>query len=372
MEGKPRAENNSRAEEMKAFLESREGVKELVDAGITEIPSFFIHPAETFSPDDASLAAQLLVPEIDLQGFERERRREIVDAIRDAAQSWGLFRIVNHRVPIPATENMIDAIRHFHEQPQEVKKAWYSRNGSGQTVYDVNNKNWKAAAWRDTVAFEFPDGEINEQAIPRVCRLKTDDSLNLSVNATSEYMKYILQLKETLSELLSEALGLRTDYLASIQSMTAALLACHYHPPCPQPELTLGASSHTDAAFLTIVLEENIGGLQVLHQNQWVDVPNRHGYLTVIIGDLLQIVSNDKLKSATHRVLAGRVGPRISTACFFSPPPALQEKPYGPAEELVTAENPPIYKRTIPNQYLSYFMSNGKDGRLVLPHFKIS
>ncbi|KAK8545787.1 hypothetical protein V6N12_026607 [Hibiscus sabdariffa] len=185
MEGKPRAENNSRAEEMKAFLESREGVKGLVDAGITEIPSFFIHPAETFSPDDASmdatLAAQLLVPEIDLQGFGRERRREIVDAIRDAAQSWGLFRIVNHRVPIPTTENMIDAIRHFHEQPQEVKKAWYSRNGSGQTVYDVNNKNWKAAAWRDTVAFEFPDGEINEQFIPQVCRFE-DDSLNLSVN----------------------------------------------------------------------------------------------------------------------------------------------------------------------------------------------
>ncbi|KAL4341764.1 hypothetical protein GQ457_08G007960 [Hibiscus cannabinus] len=343
MGGCPRAENPC-AEEMKAFLESREGVKGLVDSGITKIPSFFIRSLETFpsnSSSDATLAAQLQIPIIDLKGAESEGRREIVEAIRDAAQTWGYFRMVNHGVPISTMENMIHAIRQFHEQPNEVKKDWYSRNENRQRLVDYHT-NTKGASWRDTLALEFPDGDINEQAIPQVCR-----------KATNEYMKYIVPLKDTLSELISEALGLRRDYLASIESMKGALIQCHYHPPCPQPELTLGTASHTDPSFLTILLENNIDGLQVLHQDQW-------------------IVSNDKFRSVTHRVLAGRVGPRISAPCFFAPTRALIDKPYGAAEELVSAENPPIYKPTSLHQYLSCYRSNGKDGRLVLPHFKVS
>ncbi|XP_039027963.1 1-aminocyclopropane-1-carboxylate oxidase homolog 5-like [Hibiscus syriacus] len=140
---------------------------------------------------DATLAAaHLQIPEIDLKGFESERIREIVHAIRDAAQTWGFFRIVNHGVPVPTMENMIDTTRQFHEQPQDVKKARYSRNESGQRLID-SYTNIKAAAWRDTLALEFPDGDINEQAISQVCR-----------KATSEYMKHLLQLKETLSELI--------------------------------------------------------------------------------------------------------------------------------------------------------------------------
>ncbi|KAL4339926.1 hypothetical protein GQ457_08G007950 [Hibiscus cannabinus] len=358
MGGCPRAENPC-AEDLKAFLESREGVKGLVDSGITKIPSFFIRSPETFSPNsssDATLAAQLQIPIIDLKGAESE----IVEAIRDAAQTWGFFRMVNHGVPISTMENMIDAIRQFHEQPLEVKKAWYSRNESGQKIVNCNT-NTKGAAWRDTLALEFPDGDINEQAIPQVCR-----------KATNEYMKYIIPLKETLSELISEALGLRRDYLASNESMKRALIQCHYHPPCPQPELTLGTASHTDPSFLTILLENNIDGLQVLHQDQWVDVPHRHGHLIAVIGDFLQIVSNDKFRSVSHRVLSGRVGPRISAACCFAPTPALKDKPYGAAEELVSSENPPIYKPTSLHQYLSCYRLNGKDNRLVLPHFKIS
>ena len=66
----------------------------------------------------------------------------------------------------------------------------------------------------------------------------------------------------------------------------------HYYLECPQPELTLGTPQHADSDFLTVLLTDQVRGLQVLYQNQWVDVPFVPGALVVNIGDLLQVIDN--------------------------------------------------------------------------------
>ena len=100
-----------------------------------------------------------------------------------------------------------------------------------------------------------------------------------------------MKLGKILFEFLSEALGLEPSHLTELDCGEGLLVLGHYYPACPQPELTMGTTEHADGVFLTVLLQDHIGGLQVLHRNRWIDVPPVTEALVVNIGDLLQASS---------------------------------------------------------------------------------
>ena len=102
------------------------------------------------------------------------------------------------------------------------------------------------------------------------------------------YSKEVMKLGVSLFELLSEALGLDSNHLADIECAKGLSFIGHYYPPCPEPELTMGTAKHSDNDFLTVLLQDQIGGLQILRDGQWHDVPPVPGALVVNIGDILQ------------------------------------------------------------------------------------
>jgi isopenicillin N synthase-like dioxygenase len=101
-------------------------------------------------------------------------------------------------------------------------------------------------------------------------------------------LNQVKKLGTLLFELLSEALGLNPTYLKDIGCAEGLYAFGQYYPKCPQPELTLGAIKHADIVFLTVLLQDHVGGLQILHKDMWIDIPPTPEALIINIGDLLQ------------------------------------------------------------------------------------
>ncbi|XP_056169901.1 1-aminocyclopropane-1-carboxylate oxidase homolog 1-like [Syzygium oleosum] len=348
---------------LKAFDESKAGVKGLVDAGITEVPPIFVERPENLRSALASGDSHFRVPIIDLEDIAKDpsRRQEVVNEVRSASKTWGFFQVVNHGIPTAVLEEMLDGVRRFHELDAGEKRRFYSRDFTRGVAYHSNFNLYRteAANWRDTLfCIMAPNAPVAED-LPAVCR-----------DIMLEFSKQVMNLGITLFELLSEALGLNPNHLKDMDCAEGLVLLSQYYPKCPQPELTLGTSKHADSDFFTVLLQDHVGGLQVLHQNQWIDVSPVPGALVVNIGDLLQLISNDIFKSAEHRVLANNVGPRVSVACFFymaaSPSPRL----YGPIKELISEGDPPKYRETTIMEYVSRYSARG-DETSALQMFKL-
>ncbi|KAK6145968.1 hypothetical protein DH2020_019837 [Rehmannia glutinosa] len=359
----PSESTYNRKRDLKAFDDTKAGVKGLVDAGITKIPRIFIHPPQNVQDIMSPTKTRFNFPVIDLDGIDKypSKHEKIIDRIREASETWGFFQVLNHGIPTNILEEMLDGVRKFNEQETEIKKQYYTRDLEKKFKYNSNFDLFSspAANWRDTFNFSVSPNPPLPEELPAICR-----------EIMIKYSKQVMGFGRCLLELLSEALGLSPNHLLEMGCAESFSLICHYYPACPEPNLTMGNAKHSDSDFVTVLLQDNIGGLQVLHQNQWVDVPPVPGSLVINIGDVLQLITNDKFKSVEHRVLANNVGPRVSVASFFGKE-GPSSKVYAPIKELLSEDNPAKYRATTSKEYIGYYRAKGLDGKSTLLHFKL-
>uniref|UniRef100_A0ACD5UVZ9 Uncharacterized protein n=1 Tax=Avena sativa TaxID=4498 RepID=A0ACD5UVZ9_AVESA len=356
-----------RTAELRALDATFSGVRGLVASGITHLPRIFRLPEAVHGPPEPTVSAgqetaATTVPVIDLSGD----RAGVVAAVRSAAAEWGFFQVTGHGVPLESMAAAVDAVRGFHEAPGgegSDKARLYSREPARAVKYHCNFDLYQSpvANWRDTLYLRMAPDPPRADDLPESCR-----------DALFEYSQQVKNLGRTLFDLLSESLGLKPSYLTDIECNQGQIILCHYYPPCPEPQLAIGTSRHSDSGFLTILLQDQIGGLQILHKDRWVDVTPTPGAFIVNIGDLLQLISNDGFRSVEHRVVAKNAAPRVSIACFFSTHfhPA-STRMYGPIKELLSDENLPLYRETLVRDYIKHYYSIGLDAKTAISDFRL-
>ncbi|XP_021748797.1 1-aminocyclopropane-1-carboxylate oxidase homolog 3-like [Chenopodium quinoa] len=353
-----------RRKDLEEFEDTKLGVKGLVDSGITHVPRIFHHPPETLfdheQPQTPNPDGEQIIPVIDLSG----KHEEVVKQLRDASAKFGFFQVINHGISVSLLDRLLDAIKAFHELQAEEKMQLYRREtvtaGSGVGFYsNYDLFQSKAASWRDTLAIRLAPIPVDPSKIPEVCRTEM-----------MEWDKEVKQLADQLMGLLSEGLGLSADKLTGTSYLGRRAVAGQYYPYCPEPNKTVGIASHTDPGILTVLLQDQVGGLQVKYGGSWINLTPVRSALVINLGDLFQIISNDEYKSGEHRVYANPfLKPRVSIAFFLSP--GIYENLYGPLPELVSPERPALYQQHTFSDLVKNFFSKELEGKSMTSYFRL-
>ena len=98
-------------------------------------------------------------------------------------------------------------------------------------------------------------------------------------------------LAQKLMGLISESLGLRGSYIEEAVGELYQNITISYYPPCPQPDLTLGLQPHSDMGVITLLIQDDVGGLEVLKDDQWITVDPLSDAILVILADQTEVSS---------------------------------------------------------------------------------
>ncbi|MSQ54549.1 MAG: isopenicillin N synthase family oxygenase [Betaproteobacteria bacterium] len=257
----------------------------------------------------------------------------LAQGIRDASESAGFFYVVNHGVPAHVVEDAFAANRRFHAWPQERKDAlrqnrWH-RGYMGYGDAKLASSARFAAAQRPNrmesfilrheVAPEHPDA-LAGKPLQGPNQWPDDPWI---AGALRRYDAALSDLGMRLLPALSVAAGEAPGFFAPFFRPPATALRLIHYPPSPpdRPEDLYGSHPHTDYGFLTVLAQDDVGGLEVqAHDGRWIPAPSVADTFVINIGDAFGRWTNDAFRSTPHRVInPSQERDRYSVAYFFDP-----------------------------------------------------
>ncbi|CAM0958804.1 unnamed protein product [Alopecurus aequalis] len=304
------------------------------------------------------------IPVIDLEHLDGPGRGRVVEAIGYACETDGFFMVKNHGIPESVMEGMmLHVAREFFHLPESERLKCCSDDPDKairlSTSFNVPAE--RVSNWRDVLRLHcYPLESFVDQWPPNPPVFR---------EVVGTYSTEARALALRLLEAISESLGLERDHMVNAMGRHAQQMALNYYPPCPQPELTYGLPGHRDCNAITLLLQDGVSGLQVQRDGRWVAVDSVPNVLFINIGDALQVLSNDRYKSASHRAIVNSESERISVPTFYCP---SSDTVVAPAGALVDDDHchPLAYRPFTYQEYTEEYWKTGLDSASCLNRFR--
>ncbi|KAI3778349.1 hypothetical protein L2E82_07585 [Cichorium intybus] len=324
----------------------QKGVKHLCESGVTQVPHKYILPTQD-RPNRLVVNDCIDLPVIDfarLQGMDRPR---VLRVLSKACQEFGFFQVINHGIAYDVIRKMIDVGKRFFELPFEERQRYMSNNMYQPVRYGTsfNQNNDGVFCWRDFL-------KLSCHPMQDFVSLWPSSPVDLR-EAVGEYSTKTRHLYERVMTAILESLGVTDENVLLEDGNQLMMVNCY--PACPQPELTLGLPPHSDYGLLTLLLQDQVEGLQIQHNGRWVTVKPIPNSFVVNIGDQFEIFSNGRYKSVVHRVAVNSMRSRLSVASLHS---VHVNKNVKPSPKLIDESNPRRYQDTNYADFLAYLSSS--------------
>jgi len=301
------------------------------------------------------------IPVVDLSDFlsgDETRKKKFVSELGKAYEEVGFVALKNHGIPDDLIADLYKNVQQFFALPSATKYNYEKKELAGQRGYtSFGREHAKGSDAPDLKEF-FQFGQTVEDGDP----IKKEYPENVSVvevPAFSPTLKNAYQNFEKSGKALLQAialyLGLDEHYFDEfVHNGNSILRAIHYPPISGEPKSAIRAEQHEDINLITLLVGASADGLQILtKQNEWVGVTSLPEQIVVNVGDMLQRLTNNKLRSTTHRV----VNPprelwgtsRFSIPFFLHPKGSMD---LTCLEGCINEESPKAYEDATAGEYL--------------------
>ncbi|KAF8642712.1 hypothetical protein HU200_067089 [Digitaria exilis] len=250
-----------------------------------KIPTPFVWPHDDARPTSA---AELDVPVVDvgvLRNGDRDGLRRAAAQVASACAAHGFFQVCGHGVDASLARAALDGASDFFRLPLAEKQRARRVPGtvSGYTSAHADRFASKLP-WKETLSFGFHDGAASPVVVDYFTGTLGRDFEPMG-RVYQRYCEEMKALSLTIMELLELSLGVERGYYRDFFEDSRSIMRCNYYPPCPEPERTLGTGPHCDPTALTILLQDHVGGLEVLVDGDWRPVRPVPGAMVINIGD---------------------------------------------------------------------------------------
>ncbi|URE48373.1 2OG-Fe(II) oxygenase superfamily [Musa troglodytarum] len=297
---------------MESTMEEADVEDEKAAATDLSYPPVFLQPsgAGLLPASPCTSAAVIDVPVLDLHRLDPV-------GLRGACRDWGLFRLVHHGIPPPLSAALQAQARDLLSLPFDAKRARFCFPGlayfwgTPALTLHVKDLNWLEG-------LHIPLGRLSSSS-----SAAEFDGLETFWSLVDEYKQHLARIARTLFEAMAADLKLDAGLSASYLNEHDGTFRIYRYPKCARADDYFAMEAHTDSSVLSIVNQDDVGGLQVLRGGGWSCVEPIADTLIVNLGDIMQasisFSDDDQYKSVEHRVRVNRSKERISL-CYFGFP----------------------------------------------------